>query len=360
MSNSEKYISYFRPEIDSMQGYAPGEQPKVDNLIKINTNESPYPPAPGVQKILQDFSADRLRLYPDPVATAVREEIASMFGARTENVIAGNGSDDILNIAIRCFCDARRPVAVFEPGYSLYPTLAALQGAECLRLPLDDDFSLPKDALNMAAWANLLIITRPNAPTGNIFPKDQVEKICRDFKGIVLIDEAYADFAADSCMEFAMKYSNAIVARTFSKSRCLAGLRFGYAVAHKDIIAGMMKMKDSYNVSMLTQLLALASLKDREYFEDCISKIRTERERVRSELRLLGFKVIRSETNFLFACPPDRDGEGFFRYLRENAVLVRYFPGPATGEFVRITIGTPEQMNRLLELAAQRFAGACS
>lgn len=353
----KKRTSYFLPRIDAMEGYAPGEQPKLPDLVKLNTNESPFPPAPGVSKALAGFEAARLRLYPDPVADAVRAELAAQFcpGVSADNVIAGNGSDDILNIAVRCFCDAERPVAFLDPSYSLYPTLAGLQGAEMIRIPLKEDFSLPDDLLSRAERANLLIITRPNAPTGNLFPRAEMERICAGFDGIVLIDEAYADFSDDNCADFAVRFPNVIVARTFSKSRCLAGLRFGYAVADRTVIAGMMKMKDSYNVSMLAQILALESLRDRPYFEECVRRIRATRERLADGLRGLGFRVIPSQTNFLFAEPPDGDGGAYFAKLRERSIIVRYFKGDVTGRFVRITVGTDEQADRLLNLSAELY-----
>ncbi len=357
MSDTTAYRSYFRPEIDAMEGYTPGEQPKGTDILKLNTNESPYPPAPGVQKMFRDFDCGRLRLYPDPMATEVRSEIAAMFGLSYENVIARNGSDDILNIAIRCFCDGSRPVAFLDPTYSLYITLAALQGAESIRIPLNTaDFSLPDDLLAQVERANLLILTRPNAPTGNNFPRLVMEKICSGFNGVVLIDEAYADFASDNCADFVKRHSNVIVARTFSKSRCLAGLRFGYAIACRELIDGMMKMKDSYNISMLSQRLALASLWDKSYFSECIAKIKLAREMLFLGLMDLGFHVVESETNFLFASPPDGDALTYFRKLRENNVIVRYFPGPVTGKYVRISIGTEEQVSRLFKLTKSLYS----
>lgn len=353
-SAQERYTSYFRPGIDAMSGYTPGEQPKVPGLLKLNTNESPYPPSPGVKKAFESFDNARLRLYPDPVAQELREYIGGMFDLPAECVIAGNGSDDILNIAIRCFCDAERPAACLDPSYSLYPTLCGLQGAECIRIPLNEDFSLPVDLLAQANRANLLLIARPNAPTGNSCSRTILAEICRNFQGIVLIDEAYADFAADNCADFASRFSNVIVCRTFSKSRNLAGLRFGFALAHPKIIEGLMKMKDSYNVSMLTQVLALASLKDPAYFADCLAQIRLAREMLTLGLYDLGFRVVESETNFVFASPPDGDGRRFFEELRKRNILVRYFPGPVTGKWVRITVGTTESVSRIF-LAAREI-----
>lgn len=353
-NTADSYVSYFRPEIDAMQGYTPGEQPKVADLLKLNTNESPYPPSPGVKEAFDTFDTARLRLYPDPMAQDLREYIGKMFDLPADCVIAGNGSDDILNIAIRCFCGPERPAACLDPSYSLYPTLCGLQGAECIRIPLNEDFSLPVDLLDRAKRANLLLFTRPNAPTGNSCSRTILAEICRNFHGIVLIDEAYADFASDNCADFVTRFPNVIVCRTFSKSRDLAGLRFGFALAHPKIIEGLMKMKDSYNVSMLTQVLALASLKDPAYFADCVAKIRLAREMLTLGLYDLGFRAVESETNFVFASPPDGDGKRFFEELRKRNILVRYFPGPVTGKWVRITVGTTSSVSRVF-LAAREI-----
>lgn len=351
-----EYKSFFREEIDRMSGYIPGEQPKVKNIVKLNTNENPYPPAPGVLRTLQNFDHSRLRLYPDPLAMALRAEIAAAFGLTYENVITGNGSDDVLNIAMRCFCDATHPVACLSPSYSLYPTLAEIQGAPSIKIDLKDDFSLPDNLLEQAAPARLLMIARPNAPTGTLFPKARMEEICDKFDGIVLIDEAYADFAKDNCAGLLKSYSNLIITRTFSKSRSLAGLRFGYALSNERIIEGMMKVKDSYNVSTLTQELALASLWERAYFQDCVARIKLAREMLTLGLWELGFTLTESEANFVFAMPPDGDAEKYFRLLRENNVLVRYFPGPATGKYVRITVGTTRDVADIVSLTAGLYA----
>lgn len=342
-----EYVSYFRPEIDEMGGYTPGEQPRIPDLLKLNTNESPYPPSPGVTEVLRNFDTERLRLYPDPTAEGLREYIGSIYGLTKDHVLAGNGSDDILTITVRCFASAERPVACLWPSYSLYPTLAGLQGAECIKIPLTEKFELPVDLLAQAQRANLLMIARPNAPIGNSIPKAILAEICRDFQGIVLIDEAYADFADDNCVDFVNEFPNVIISRTFSKSRNLAGLRFGFALANPKIIEGMMKMKDSYNVSMLTQALALATLKDPAYFADCVSKIRLAREMLMLGLFDCGFRVIESQTNFLFVSPPDGDGEHYFKELRSRGIIVRYFPGPETGAWVRITIGDTASVSRV-------------
>ncbi len=341
--------SYFRPEIDRMAGYVPGEQPKLTRLVKLNTNENAYPPSPKLQAILAGFDLDRLRRYPDPNADALREAIARRWGVKVDQVIAGNGSDDILTMVFRAFTAPDKPLACTEPTYSLYPVLAAMQGAPVKKIALDPvTFALPDDFLKQAAGANLLVIARPNAPTGNSFPLDSIKRICDRFDGIVLIDEAYADFAADNCAALVNGRDNVIVCRTFSKSYSLAGLRLGYAVSSPQIIEGLFKLKDSYNLDALTQALGLAAYEDVEYFAGNVAKIKATREATAAELGNLGFAVIGSETNFLFASPPGGDGETYFRYLRERAIIVRYFPGEVTGKFVRITIGTPEQMAEFL------------
>ena len=348
--------SYFRPEIDAMKGYVPGEQPKIPNLIKLNTNENPYPPSPRVREALRTFDFSQLRLYPDPSSDALRDAIAAEFGVSRENVIAGNGSDDILTMTFRAFTSPAKPVACLDPSYSLYPELAHMQGAPVIRIALDPvDFSLPADVLEQASGANLLMITRPNAPTGNSFDRREMERICQEFDGIVMFDEAYADFADDNCMEFARRYENVLVSRTFSKSYSLAGLRLGFAVGAAPLIAGLMKLKDSYNLDRLTQTLGLVAFLDRGYLRDCCARVRATRRRLSERLLELGFDVVPSETNFVFAAPPDGDGEGLFRKLREQAILVRYFPGPVTGRFVRITVGTPEETERLLEVAGDLY-----
>lgn len=347
--------SYFRPAVDAMSGYVPGEQPKIDNLVKINTNENPYPPAPGVFEAIRNFATERLRLYPQPLADIARAAIAELNQVDMNMVIAGNGSDDILNIAIRCFCDTEHPVACFNPSYSLYPVLAQMQEAQVIKIDLKPDFNLPENTLEFAGNANLLIITRPNAPTGNAFPISELRRIIGGFDGVVLIDEAYADFADDNCMALVKEYDNLIVSRTMSKSYSLAGIRFGYAVAQPELIAGMMKIKDSYNVDMLTQYIVKAAITDQDYLAKTRSVILKTRVRLAEELVKLGFKYVPSQTNFLFAQPPDLDGKRFFDELRANAILVRYFPGPVTGQYVRISIGTDEEIDKLLEVAKRLY-----
>ncbi len=345
----KNYKSYFRPEIDAMSGYAPGEQPKLINLLKLNTNENPYPPCPGVLDGLKNVDYERLRLYPDPTADKLREAIAEVYNYKCENIIVSNGSDDMLTIVFRAFTDAKRSVAFLDPTYSLYPVLADLQGCQYIKIPLKDDFSINSNLLEKAAPANLLIITRPNAPTGNNVPLDDMRKICSGFDGIVLIDEAYADFSADNCIDFVREFPNVIVSRTVSKSYSLAGLRLGFAIASPEVIDGMMKVKDSYNVNILTQYLAELAIRDQEYLRKTVDKIKVSRTKLSTELKSLGFEVVDSQSNFIFASPPDGDGEKLFKALREQNIIVRYFPGEKTGKYIRITIGSEEQLQRLID-----------
>ena len=350
--------SYFRPEIDALEGYAPGEQPKFTNLVKLNTNENPWGPSPAVEKAWKEFDWSRLNRYPDPCADKLRDLFASVNGVKRENIIVGNGSDDLLTMIFRAFTSPELPVAIPEPTYSLYPVLAAMQGAKVIKIALDEEknFDLPGDFLAQAEGANLLIFPRPNAPTGNAFAKEDVRKLCREFNGIVVIDEAYGDFSADNCMEFASLFPNVLVMRTMSKSYGLAGLRLGYAVGSKELIDGLMKLKDSYNVDMISQVLAEAAFSDREYFNARCEAIKAQRSSLGAELAELNFKIIPSEANFLFVAPPDGDGERCFKLLREAAVVVRYFPKAAGGKYVRITIGTPDECARLMEVLRNAYA----
>ncbi len=302
--------TYFRENIDRMDGYTPGEQPKDMRYIKLNTNENPYPPSPAVAKALKSFSSERLRLYPAPLACELRKTVADIFRLKPENIIVGNGSDDILTITTRAFVGEKDSLACFDPSYSLYPVLAELQDCNRIKIPLkfDGDFSIPANTLEKAETAKLFYIARPNAPTGTLFPIEEIRKICRNFKGIVFVDEAYADFADDNCVGLLSEFANIIIGRTLSKSYALAGLRLGYALASAKIIEGMMKVKDSYNVGTLVQVIATAALKDRKYFNGTKRKICRTREYLADSLRKKGFKVCASQSNFVFAAPPDNDG----------------------------------------------------
>lgn len=350
------YKSYFRPEIDAMQGYVPGEQPKMQQLIKLNTNENPYPPSEKVLQALKELDMKRLRLYPDPLADDLCNLIAGHWGLTRNMVIAANGSDDLLTMVFRAFTSENLSVSFLDPTYSLYKILAQMQHAKINRIALEgDEFEMPSNILEQAKGSNLLIITRPNAPTGNSFAKSTMRDICANFDGVVLIDEAYADFAEDNCIDFVKEFSNVIVSRTFSKSYSLAGMRLGYAVGDARLIDGLYKLKDSYNVDLVAQTAAKAAFADEENLKNNCQKIKETRAMLRKALEDMKFTIVPSEANFLFAAPPDGDGEGYFKALRDEAVIVRYFPGERTGKYVRITVGLPEEMEKLLKVTKKRY-----
>lgn len=332
--------------VRSMEGYTPGEQPQVPGLIKLNTNENPYPPSPRVMEVLRSLGEGALRLYPDPVSRTLREKIAVRFGCRIDNVFVGNGSDEVLALCTRAFVEDHGIIGSFDPSYSLYPVLSAIRPAQMSLVDLNKDFTwrMPEDYS-----ADLFYLTNPNAPTSMAFDRDDIRKFCRRFKGLVLIDEAYVDFAPAHCMDFALEFPNVLVSRSFSKSYALAGARVGYVVGHPDLITAMYKIKDSYNVNAITQALALAAFEDEAYMRAQADKIIATREKTAAALAASGYHVYPSATNFLWVRPPaGQDAAKIFAMLRERKILIRYFPGPTTGHCLRITIGTDEQMNALL------------
>ncbi len=340
-------MQYARSSIARMDGYTPGEQPKDRRYIKLNTNENPYPPSPRVIEALRTFDPARLRLYPDPVFCELRDAAARLGGVAPDWVLAGNGSDDLLTIATRTFVDQGGALAHLDPSYSLYPVLAGLQGARSVAVPLTDTFDLPDDAARQAAGCSLFFVARPNAPTGNAFALAAMRQLCRTFAGIVWIDEAYVDFCADSCLEFVREFPNVVVSRTVSKSYSLAGLRLGVVYARPELVTEMYKVKDSYNVCMLTQVLGKAALEDQTYVRETARRICTTREWTAAACADLGCRVIPSQSNFLFLAPPS-PADQVFRQLRERGILVRYFPAPRTCAYLRVTVGTDDEMRQFV------------
>ncbi len=340
---------YCRNNIAEIEGYTPGEQPQNRDLIKLNTNENPYPPSPAVCDALADVDPADLRLYPNPFAEPVQKEAARVYGVETGQVLCGNGSDDLLTMAVRTFVDQGGALACFEPTYSLYPVLAGIQGAVCRHIPLDGDFDLPRidTVLEYARDCSLFFVCRPNSPAGNVFDRERVREICEKFHGIVWIDEAYADFAGDNCLNLVAEYDNVVVSRSLSKSYSLAGLRLGVAVGRPEQISQMIKVKDSYNVDMLTQRIGAAALEDQQHMRGNAERIKATRERLSRRLVGLGWQVVPSEANFVFAAPPA--GAAYtMDFLRRNDVLVRHFPGTRTGDYLRITIGSDQEIDTLL------------
>lgn len=339
-------MSYFRSNIDSLEAYVPGFQPKGGGFIKLNTNENPYPPAPGVFQTLRDFDPERLRRYPEPISSRLREKIASTYGFDPENVIVGNGSDELLGMALRTFAGEGDRVLYPVPSYSLYGVLSQIQGAEPVEMALDEDFGLSDEFIK--APARLKFIASPNSPTGTVYPERLIERLADETDGVVVVDEAYADFSEETALRLVGKLPNVIVLRTFSKSYSLAGLRVGYAFGAPGFIAGMMKVKDSYNMNTISALLAEAALDDQQYLKEKVGLIKAERLSLAKQLEELNFQVFPSGANFLFCRPPNGKAKMIFNELLEKKILIRYFDTPLLNTYLRITIGTRQEMETLI------------
>ena len=341
-----------RPLVRALHPYVPGEQPKIKGLIKLNTNENPYPPAPAVLRAIGNALDGRLRLYPNPTAQPLREKLAKLHDCTPENVFVGNGSDEVLSLAVRAFVEPndgkpskRSIVQFFTPSYSLYPVLAAIHGADTNPVPLRDDFSLPTGK-TLRAWdkrAALTLITTPNAPTGRGYTHSQLDQICRTQRGIVLLDEAYVDFAREDALDLGLKYPHVLVARTFSKAYSLCGLRVGYCVGASELIAALDKIRDSYNVNALGQVAAEATLENLSYYRKNFARIVAVRNRLTDQLTKIGFKVLPSETNFILTQPPGLPAQVWLQKLRDRKILVRWFSAPEVSQYLRITIGTAQE-----------------
>ncbi len=334
---------YVKKSIQAMQGYTPGEQPTDPRVIKLNTNESPYPPSPTIQAAMQNTT---LRLYPDPVSLTLRRKIADLHGSKPENVFVGNGSDETLALCSRAFVEDDGAIGYFDPSYSLYPVLTQIRSVTARPVALGPDFewAMPKDYR-----ANLFFLTTPNAPTSIQYPKDEVRAFCARFPGVVVLDEAYVDFARETYMDLALEFDNVLVMRTLSKSYALAGLRLGYVVGAAPLITALFKIKDSYNIDRITQAVALAALSDQAYMRTLVERIKATRRQTIAELEQLGFRVFPSETNFLWVKPARISAADLYRRLRDQNILVRYFPGIRTQDYLRITIGTDAEMQTLVK-----------
>jgi histidinol-phosphate aminotransferase len=338
--------SRIRQAVQALTAYTPGEQPADPSVLKLNTNENPYPPSPAVQAVLAGFDAAALRRYPDPACRRLRRALADLHGASPEQIFVGNGSDEVLLLCVRAFVERTGRIGYFDPSYSLYPVLAAIENVGTCPVPLDADFRWTDPDPRATS---LFFITNPNAPTGMLHPHRRIRDFAAASPGIVLVDEAYVDFADAHGMDLALSMENVIVARTLSKGYSLAGLRVGYAVGPAALIAALYKIKDSYNVDRLAQDLALAAVTDQAYLRRCADQVRATRDRTAATLAARGYAVSPSQANFLWARPPHDDAEQVFHALRARKILVRYFPGPRTGSHLRITIGTDAEMDRLLD-----------
>jgi len=355
--------SLVRPLVRRLRAYVPGEQPRVKGLIKLNTNENPFPPSPKVLRAIRAAVDGRLRLYPNPTAERLREKLAALHQCRPANIIVGNGSDELLALATRAFVEpagasrrggrSRGTIQFFSPSYTLYAVLAEIAGARSNPVPLAADFGLPGE-LAKSGWdfrAALTFITTPNAPSGRGYATAELEELCRAQRGVVVLDEAYADFAGENAMALALRHPHVIVARTFSKAYSLCFQRVGFMAGSEELIAGLQKIRDSYNVNGLGQVAALATLSDLPYYRRGFRRIIATRQRLARELGGLGFSVLPSEANFILARPPKFPAEVWLEKLREQKILVRWFAQPETRDYLRITIGTDAQAEALLRAA---------
>ena len=369
-----KPANLIRPLVRELHGYVPGEQPKIKGLIKLNTNENPYPPSRKVLAAVKGAVDGRFRLYPNPTSQALRDKLAKLHRCKPENIIIGNGSDELLAMAIRAFVEpntndrsgdtaflvrsesSRTTVQYFTPSYSLYPVLADIHGASKNAVPLKADFSLPTvpELKRGKKWdfkAALTLITTPNAPSGRGYSIQELEDLCRAQKGIVVLDEAYVDFAGGNALALALKHPHVIISRTFSKAYSLCFQRVGYFVGHPELIGALDKIRDSYNVNGLGQVAALATLDDLKYYRTNFKRVIATRERLTRELTKLGFEVCPSETNFIFARTPRFPAQQWLQMLRDRKILVRWFAYPETKDFLRITIGTDAEADALIAAA---------
>lgn len=340
-------LKLVRPCIQELHGYTPGKQLADRGYTKLNTNENPYPPSPRVAEALQRVEVADLRLYSDPVAMPLRLTAARMFGCEVEQVIAGNGSDDILTMIFRTFLDSGDVVATAAPSYSLYSALSAMQAAQFVEVPMGPGYTLPPDL--DAHGAKLLLIVNPNSPTGVLFSQQALRSLLDKTQSIVLLDEAYAEFAGESAIALLADYPHLIVTRTFSKSYALAGLRLGLGFAHPEMIAQFMKVKDSYNLDRLAIVAGCAALEDREWLEKTTAKIVRTRTRMLAELEAMGLHVPPSRSNFVFPRIPDGRAKAVFEALENRRILVRYFgSSPMIADSLRVTVGTDEEADAFL------------
>jgi len=372
--------SLIRPLVRALRAYVPGEQPKVKGLVKLNTNENPFPPAPAVLEAIRAAADGRLRLYPDPTAHRLRVKLAALHKCKPENVIVGNGSDELLTLAVRAFAEpiragsktlptaeagtkskrSSRPrwlnesvVQYFNPSYSLYPVLTDMHGAVKNPVSLPQDFSLPSPAelKRGGKWnfrAALTFITTPNAPSGRAYSTRQLDELCLAQKGVVVLDEAYVDFAEENALRLALKHPHVIVSRTFSKAYSLCFMRVGYFIGHPQLIGALHKIRDSYNVNGLGQVAAEATLDCLPHYRERFRRIIATRTRLSAALNEMGFQVLPSQANFVFVKPPRFRAKRWLEEFRARKILVRWFPQPEARDYLRITIGSDAETDALL------------
>ncbi len=342
-----------RDAIQRMTGYLPGEQPQAEKVIKLNTNENPYPCSPKVKAAIGHVVQQGLARYPDPTATAFRNRASDLLGVDPDWILCGNGSDDILTIITRTFVDAGDTIRFAYPGYILYRTLAEIQGARCDAVPfrpdwtLGDDFAAPGDRLRLALVAN------PNSPSGTLIPPGRIAELAAALPCPLVVDEAYVDFAESNCLELVARHENVLVTRSLSKSYSLAGLRFGYVVAQPQVVRQLAKVKDSYNCDAISIAAATAAIDDQSWLERTRSAILATRETLAAGVAGLGYAVTPSQANFVWATHPDRQLQAVYEGLKQRGLLIRFLQYPEWGEGIRITVGSDDQNDVFLQWLAE-------
>ena len=341
---------FLKPIYQAMDAYVPGEQPRDMQYIKLNTNESPFPPAPQVQKAIDEKEVANLRLYSDPTCKVLKEKLAGLYEVKPENIYLSNGSDDILNFAFMAF--GHNGVVFPDISYGFYKVFGDLYGIDYTQIPLQEDFTI--NYRDYCGVNRLVVIANPNAPTGIQLPVEQIRQVLEtNPDSVVLIDEAYVDFGGESCYPLIKEFSNLLVVRTFSKSRSMAGARLGYAIANEELIADLEKIKYStnpYNVNRMTLRVGEATVDAENYYQDMCREIARIREYTKEKLEQMGFRVLPSKANFLFAMYPGKEGKRLYEQLKVNGILVRHFNKPRIYPYLRITIGTQSQMDAFLSV----------
>ncbi|WP_352439935.1 histidinol-phosphate transaminase [Acinetobacter baumannii] len=358
MTVSTAQMRFWSPEVRELEPYVPGEQPKIQNLLKLNTNENPYPPSPKVVEAVQEVlheQADVLRLYPDPDATVLKQAIAKQQNIDVSQVFVGNGSDEVLAHIFKAFFLQDGPILYPDITYSFYPVYSQFFGTKTKEIPLNENFEI--DVRDYTQPNGGVIITNPNAPTSIALSLAEIEQVLQaNPDRVVVIDEAYVDFGAESAVSLINRYENLVVCQTTSKSRSLAGLRVGFAIAQSHLIAALEAVKNSFNsypIDRFAIAATVASFEDQAYFEEQCQKVITSREKLVRDLTELGFNVLPSKANFIFATHSQHDAGQLAQKLREQGIIVRYFNKPRINQFLRITVGTNEQNARLVQTLKQ-------
>lgn len=342
---------FWSPVVKQLSPYVPGEQPKIDDLVKLNTNENPYGPSPRVIEAIKGELGDSLRLYPDPTASRLRETVADYYGLQPDQVFIGNGSDEVL--AHTFFALFQQPMPLLFPDitYSFYPVYCGLYGIDYQTIPLADDFTLRLDDYDRPNGG--IIIPNPNAPTGCLLHLDQIEALLkRNRNSVVAVDEAYIDFGGESAARLVGSYDNLLVIQTLSKSRSLAGMRIGFALGDVSLLEGLIRVKDSFNsypIDRLALAAGIAAFEDEDYFRQTCQRVIDARDVMTAALREMGFEVLPSAANFVFARHPSHDAAALAAGLREASVIVRHFRQPRIDQFLRISVGTPQQTQQLID-----------